>query len=122
MGSDAEPRGGGRPIIGRLGFLDAAVPAIRHHHERFDGSGYPDGLRGEDIPLNARIVHVADASTRCWRPASTAPPGRPTAVAESRPPAASPAPLRLAPERVLETTTLDEPGVDVPYVRAGAIT
>jgi HD-GYP domain-containing protein (c-di-GMP phosphodiesterase class II) len=33
---------------------------IRHHHERFDGTGYPDGLRGEKIPLEARIVAVAD--------------------------------------------------------------
>ena len=34
---------------------------MRHHHERFDGKGYPDGLKGEDIPLIARIVTVADA-------------------------------------------------------------
>ena len=51
----------GAQIIERLGFLDAAVPVIRHHHERLDGSGYPDGLRGDEIPLLARIVHVADA-------------------------------------------------------------
>jgi HD-GYP domain-containing protein (c-di-GMP phosphodiesterase class II) len=51
----------GARIIQRLGFLSDAVPAIRHHHERFDGTGYPDGLRGTDIPLGARIIHVADA-------------------------------------------------------------
>jgi putative nucleotidyltransferase with HDIG domain len=51
----------GARIIERLGFLADAVPAIRHHHERWDGSGYPDGLAGEDIPLGARIIHVADA-------------------------------------------------------------
>lgn len=41
--------------------LTDIIPFIRHHHERFDGSGYPDGLRGEDIPLEARILSVADA-------------------------------------------------------------
>jgi diguanylate cyclase (GGDEF)-like protein/putative nucleotidyltransferase with HDIG domain len=64
----------GARIIDRLGFLADAVPAIRHHHERFDGSGYPDGLYGEEIPLGARIIHVADAldsmlTTRIYRPA-----------------------------------------------------
>jgi diguanylate cyclase (GGDEF)-like protein/putative nucleotidyltransferase with HDIG domain len=64
----------GARIIDRLGFLGDAVPAIRHHHERFDGTGYPDGLRGEEIPLGARIIHVADAldsmlTTRIYRAA-----------------------------------------------------
>src|SRR5205823_13346122 len=44
----------GANIIDRLGFLGDAVPAIRHHHERYDGSGYPDGLAGDEIPLGAR--------------------------------------------------------------------
>jgi putative nucleotidyltransferase with HDIG domain len=51
----------GARIIERLGFLGDAVPAIKHHHERFDGTGYPDRLRGDEIPLGARIIHVADA-------------------------------------------------------------
>lgn len=37
------------------------IPIIRHHHEWFDGRGYPDGLRGDDIPLLARIVSICDA-------------------------------------------------------------
>ena len=37
------------------------MPIVRHHHERFDGKGYPDGLAGQDIPLEARILAVADA-------------------------------------------------------------
>lgn len=41
--------------------LAGIIPAVRHHHERLDGSGYPDGLKGEEIPLLARIVGVCDA-------------------------------------------------------------
>ena len=51
----------GARIIGRLGFLADAVPAIRHHHEHFNGGGYPAGLAGEEIPIGSRIIHVADA-------------------------------------------------------------
>ena len=47
-------------IVGRLGFLADSVPAIRHHHERYDGKGYPHGLAGDEIPLGARIIQVAD--------------------------------------------------------------
>jgi len=41
--------------------LKSAEPVIRHHHENFDGTGYPDGLSGANIPLGARIVAVAEA-------------------------------------------------------------
>ena len=41
--------------------MASALPVVKHHHERYDGRGYPDGLEGEDIPLIARIVSVADA-------------------------------------------------------------
>ncbi len=44
------------------------VPAVRHHHERWDGAGYPDRLSGEDIPLAARIVAVADAYANLTNP------------------------------------------------------
>jgi putative nucleotidyltransferase with HDIG domain len=51
----------GARIVGKFGRLRESVPVIRHHHERFDGAGYPDGLSGEDIPLVAAVVGLADA-------------------------------------------------------------
>jgi putative nucleotidyltransferase with HDIG domain len=51
----------GARIVARLRRLEAAVPAILHHHERWDGNGYPHGLCGEGIPLEAAIVGLADA-------------------------------------------------------------
>lgn len=51
----------GVKIISPLPFLKKAVPAIKHHHERYDGQGYPSGLRGKEIPFKARILAVADA-------------------------------------------------------------
>lgn len=47
-------------IIQSIDSLSDKIPGIRHHHEWMDGSGYPDGLRGEEIPLDARIIAVAD--------------------------------------------------------------
>lgn len=54
------PEDGAR-IVGRLHRLHAAVPAVLHHHERWDGTDYPHGLRGDRIPLEAAIVGLADA-------------------------------------------------------------
>lgn len=51
----------GAEIVKPLASAAALVPIIRHHHERYDGTGYPDGLAGEEIPLPARIVAVCDA-------------------------------------------------------------
>jgi len=51
----------GARIVGKFGRLREAVPIIRHHHERWDGAGYPDGLAGDAIPLEAAIVGLADA-------------------------------------------------------------
>ena len=50
----------GAQIVAPFEFFEAGALTIRHHHERHDGSGYPDGLAGEAIPLGARIVAVAD--------------------------------------------------------------
>jgi putative nucleotidyltransferase with HDIG domain len=51
----------GARIVGKFGRLREAVPVIRHHHERWDGQGYPDGLAGEAILVEAAIVGLADA-------------------------------------------------------------
>jgi len=60
----------GARLIKPLDIPAAVSLAIRHHHEWWDGSGYPDGLSGEDIPLSARIIGVADAfdAMSCDRP------------------------------------------------------
>jgi HD-GYP domain-containing protein (c-di-GMP phosphodiesterase class II) len=51
----------GEDIVRRLPALHDAATAVRHHHERYDGGGYPDGLAGAAIPIEARIVAAADA-------------------------------------------------------------
>jgi HD-GYP domain-containing protein (c-di-GMP phosphodiesterase class II) len=62
----------GAEMVSRIDQLAFLAPTIRSHHEHYDGGGYPDGLRGGEIPLAARIVCVADAfdamtSDRCYR-------------------------------------------------------
>ena len=64
----------GAKIIERLKFLNEAAQIVKYHHERPDGKGYPDGLKGEAIPFEARILHVCDTldamtSTRSYRKA-----------------------------------------------------
>jgi putative nucleotidyltransferase with HDIG domain len=51
----------GAHILSGLDALAEIVPIVRHHHERYDGGGYPDGLRGEQIPFGARLLAVVDA-------------------------------------------------------------
>jgi putative nucleotidyltransferase with HDIG domain len=51
----------GAEIVSRISSLSDSVPAIRHHHERWDGLGYPDRLRGTDIPIEAAIIAIADS-------------------------------------------------------------
>ena len=65
----------GAGIIEMIPFLEQLAPLVMHHHERFDGRGYPDRIAGEDIPLGARILAVADAfdaitTGRPYRPAT----------------------------------------------------
>ena len=63
-------------MIHDIPFLVAAVPIVRHHHERWDGKGYPDGLESRAIPPGARVVSVADSfdamtTTRVYREVAT---------------------------------------------------
>jgi HD-GYP domain-containing protein (c-di-GMP phosphodiesterase class II) len=51
----------GASIVEQIRTLEEITPIVRHHHEHFDGTGYPDGLKGEAIPFEARILAVADA-------------------------------------------------------------
>ena len=51
----------GKHILDNIGYLEQALPCILHHHERFDGQGYPEKIAGEKIPLPGRIISVADA-------------------------------------------------------------
>jgi len=78
----------GAEIVAGVEFLKSTAPAIRHHHERWDGQGYPDGLAGEEIPLVARILTAADTwdactSKRPYHPAASAARGL-TILAEVR--------------------------------------
>jgi HD-GYP domain-containing protein (c-di-GMP phosphodiesterase class II) len=64
----------GSEILRHIDFLDEAKVVVMHHHERWDGEGYPDGLAGEAIPLQARVFAVADTldaltTDRPYRPA-----------------------------------------------------
>ena len=75
----------GAQIVAPFEFFTTGALVVRHHHERFDGSGYPDGLAGSGIPLGARIVAIADVydaltSDRPYRPAMSVE----TALAEVR--------------------------------------
>jgi putative nucleotidyltransferase with HDIG domain len=64
----------GASLLSKNPSLRSLIPIVRHHHERYDGQGYPDGLQGENIPFEARIVAVADSidamsSNRVYRQA-----------------------------------------------------
>lgn len=75
----------GDNIVSKIKVFQDIADIVRHHHERFDGKGYPDGLQGQNISLGARIVAVADAfdamtSARTYREAF----GVPKALAETQ--------------------------------------
>jgi putative nucleotidyltransferase with HDIG domain len=68
----------GEEILNRIPFLRPSAPVVRHHHERYDGKGYPNGVAGEQIPLGARLFSLADTldavtSDRAYRKAKGLP-------------------------------------------------
>lgn len=78
----------GAEIVQGIEFLAEAAAVVRSHHERWDGTGYPDGLRGEEIPLAARVFSVADVldaltTDRPYRPACSLAYARAMITAES---------------------------------------
>jgi ribonuclease P protein subunit RPR2 len=78
----------GAEILRDVTFLGEAKLVVRHHHERWDGAGYPDGLHGDDIPLAARVFALADTldaltTDRPYRPATTWDAARAVIEAES---------------------------------------
>jgi diguanylate cyclase (GGDEF)-like protein/putative nucleotidyltransferase with HDIG domain len=68
----------GADILSNVEFPYEVVPIVKHHHEKYDGTGYPSGLRGEDIPLGARIITVVD----CYDALTTSRPYRPSYARE----------------------------------------
>ena len=67
----------GADLLSSIQFPYPVVPIVRHHHENWDGTGYPDGIKGSDIPIGARILSVVDCydaltSDRPYRPAMSA--------------------------------------------------
>ncbi len=104
----------GAEIVSHVEFLAAAALTVRHHHERFDGSGYPDGLAGTEIPLAARIFAVADAldamtTDRPYRPGAT--------FAEARRELAAGAGRQFDPEVVAVLDSIGDDELD--RIRAG---
>jgi len=104
----------GAEIVSHVEFLTSAALTVRHHHERFDGTGYPDGLAGADIPLAARIFAVADAldamtTDRPYRPGAT--------FGEARREIAAGAGRQFDPEVVAVLDSIDDEQFD--RIRAG---
>ena len=69
----------GAELVGRIEGLEPLVPWVRHVHERVDGTGYPRGLAGEEIPLESRVIAVADA----WDAMTSDRPHRPALATEA---------------------------------------
>lgn len=94
----------GHRILRDIPHMDDVLPGVLHHHERYDGRGYPRGLAGQDIPLSGRIIAIADtfdamSSTRSYRSAMP----RATVLAELQRSAGT----QLDPELVARFVTLD---------------
>lgn len=108
----------GEEICRPMKSLASVLPVIRHHHERWDGTGYPDGLRGEEIPVLARILQVCDVydaltSARCYKAAMTHDEAAEVLKEEARRGWRDPAMVAL----FLDTCRHSFPGIMVPAVR-----
>jgi len=105
----------GERLLRPLGLATPIARVLRHHHERFDGAGYPDGISGHDIPLAARIISVVDAfdAMTCERPYQPAR-SREEALQELRAEAGG----QFDPELVQLFCALVESGAEPPLARA----
>jgi HD-GYP domain-containing protein (c-di-GMP phosphodiesterase class II) len=106
----------GEEILRGIPFLEQASGIVRHHHEHWDGTGYPDGLKGEEIPLAARIFAVADAldaitTDRPYRPGAS--------IAEARAAIAGEAGTQFDPRVVAVLAEVPDPALD--RIRTGII-
>jgi response regulator RpfG family c-di-GMP phosphodiesterase len=105
-------------LLRPLGLGTPIARILRHHHERFDGKGYPDGLAGQDIPLAARVIAIADAfdAMTCEQPYRSAR-GRDEALAELRAEAGA----QFDPELVRLFCSLVEGGAEPPLGRTSGV-
>jgi HD-GYP domain-containing protein (c-di-GMP phosphodiesterase class II) len=115
----------GYRMLEHIGFLRGALPVVLHHHERFDGRGYPDGLAGAAIPLGARIFAVADTFDAMM---SDRPYHQACSFAEARAEIERCAGSQFDPEVVAAFLRVDwqsqtgvEPGADAPADRIAAV-
>jgi response regulator RpfG family c-di-GMP phosphodiesterase len=108
----------GERLLRPLGLGTPIARILRHHHERFDGKGYPDGLAGQDIPLAARVIAIADAfdAMTCEQPYRSAR-GRDEALAELRAEAGA----QFDPELVRLFCSLVEGGAEPPLGRTSGV-
>jgi len=106
----------GSEIVREIEFLGAARDVIRSHHERWDGSGYPDGLAGEDIPLSARVFAVADTLDALT---TRRPYREPSSIAEARAVIYAGSGTHFDPDVIIAFRALPDSVIETIYERIG---